>query len=117
MVKVNAPVDEGIASLIFALSQWPEVQTSESCEGGLDTPAWGGQGLFNHWSIPKDGNVSSELSDGASVLISFHCLLSLKMSPSAFSRDNCGESVVRFNPGFHLVRMRSRLLLAVYPRG
>lgn len=33
-VKVNAPVDEGIAQLIEALSAFPMLQTIESCQGG-----------------------------------------------------------------------------------
>ena len=33
-VKVNAPVDEGIAELIQALSSFPKLQTIESCQGG-----------------------------------------------------------------------------------
>lgn len=33
-VKVNAPVDEGIAELIEALSAFPKLQTIESCQGG-----------------------------------------------------------------------------------
>jgi hypothetical protein len=38
-VKVNAPVDEGIAPLIEALSQFPGVRTLDSCEGKKDE-AW-----------------------------------------------------------------------------
>ena len=38
-VKVNAPVDEGIAPLIEALSAFPGVRTIESCEGNGDS-AW-----------------------------------------------------------------------------
>lgn len=33
-VKVNAPVDEGIASLVLALSRIPDLITIESCQGG-----------------------------------------------------------------------------------
>lgn len=33
MVRVNAPVDEGIASLVSALSDVPGVVTPESCQG------------------------------------------------------------------------------------
>ena len=32
-VKVNAPVDRGVAPLIEALSQFPSVRTLDSCEG------------------------------------------------------------------------------------
>lgn len=38
-VKVNAPVDEGIAPLIEALSQFSGVRTLDSCEGTGDS-AW-----------------------------------------------------------------------------
>jgi hypothetical protein len=38
-VKVNAPVDKGIAPLIEALSQFPSVRTLDSCEGTTET-AW-----------------------------------------------------------------------------
>ncbi len=33
-VKVNAPVDEGIADLIRALSAFPKLETTESCQRG-----------------------------------------------------------------------------------
>ena len=36
MVKVNAPVDEGIASLVSALSEFDGLETLESCEGEAD---------------------------------------------------------------------------------
>lgn len=32
-VKINAPVDEGIACLVSALSEFPELYTLSSCEG------------------------------------------------------------------------------------
>jgi hypothetical protein len=38
-IKVNTYVDEGISSLVMALSQIPEVITFESCEGD-DDGAW-----------------------------------------------------------------------------
>lgn len=33
-VKVNAPVDEGVAELIKALSAFPKLATFQSCQGG-----------------------------------------------------------------------------------
>ncbi len=39
-VKVNAHVDEGIAGLITALSEFPALQTLESCQGGNGEPAY-----------------------------------------------------------------------------
>jgi hypothetical protein len=38
-VKVNAPADSGIASLIEAMSRFPELQTASSCQGFSDRPA------------------------------------------------------------------------------
>jgi hypothetical protein len=38
-VKVNAPVDRGVGSLIRALSAFPQLQTLESCEN-LNGRAW-----------------------------------------------------------------------------
>lgn len=39
-VKVNAPVDEGVAELIGALCAFPKLRTIESCQGGEGRPAW-----------------------------------------------------------------------------
>jgi hypothetical protein len=38
-IKVNAPVDKGVADLISALSLFPKVRTIESCQGTKDR-AW-----------------------------------------------------------------------------
>jgi len=38
-VKVNAPVDEGVAGLVSALSSFPELCTIESCQGDAEHPA------------------------------------------------------------------------------
>lgn len=40
MVKVNAPVDRGVASLVEALSSIPNLITSESCEGDSSKEAF-----------------------------------------------------------------------------
>jgi hypothetical protein len=40
MVKVNAPVDKGVAPLVVALSEDSCVQTIESCEGDEERPAF-----------------------------------------------------------------------------
>lgn len=32
--KVNAPVDEGVAALVYALSAFPKLTTISSCQGG-----------------------------------------------------------------------------------
>jgi len=40
VVKVNAPVDRGIAPLVMALSELPELLTIDSCQGGNGLPAY-----------------------------------------------------------------------------
>lgn len=37
-IKVNVPVDEGVAELIAALSAFPRLQTISSCQGNGDRP-------------------------------------------------------------------------------
>jgi hypothetical protein len=39
-VKVNAPVDEGVAPLIEALGLFPALETVESCEGNNQRGPW-----------------------------------------------------------------------------
>ena len=39
-VKVNAPVDEGVAPIIEALSAFPQLVTIESCQGDGERPMW-----------------------------------------------------------------------------
>jgi hypothetical protein len=43
-IKVNAPIDEGIAELIEALSSFPMLQTIESCQGDAAEPVSGEEG-------------------------------------------------------------------------
>ncbi len=38
-IKVNAPVDEGVADLVTALSAFARLQTISSCQGSQDRPA------------------------------------------------------------------------------
>jgi hypothetical protein len=42
VVKVNAQVDRGIASLVEALNEFPDVMTAESCEGDAEHEAFVG---------------------------------------------------------------------------
>ena len=39
-VKVNAPVDEGVADLVEALNMFPALMTTESSQGDEQSPAW-----------------------------------------------------------------------------
>jgi len=39
-VKVNAPVDSGIAGIVSALAEFPSLETVESCEGNEKRAAW-----------------------------------------------------------------------------
>jgi len=50
-IKVNAPVDSGIAALIAALSAFPKLQTIESCQG-INGWAWVCFVYGKHWEKP-----------------------------------------------------------------
>ncbi len=50
--KVNAPVDEGIADLVAALSAFPALQTVESCQGAPDRGAWICFQYGDYWNHP-----------------------------------------------------------------
>jgi hypothetical protein len=39
-VKVNAPVDSGISGIVSALSEFPKLETIESCEGDESNGPW-----------------------------------------------------------------------------
>jgi hypothetical protein len=39
-VKVNAPVDQGVAGIVSALSQFEGLETVESCQGDANRGAW-----------------------------------------------------------------------------
>lgn len=52
-VKVNALVDEGVACLVTALSAFPLVQTTDSCQG--DGPKGAGPSVFFHVAHSDDG--------------------------------------------------------------
>ncbi len=68
-VKVNAPVDEGIAELIEALSAFPKLQTIESCQGnpvGVAS-AEGGEGapavVFFHYGQHDHAHPYQDIAD------------------------------------------------------
>jgi hypothetical protein len=71
-VKVNALADAGVAPLVEALSEFPDVQTFESCQGGEgDTPwsevlfqrgpDWRGNGVFLEWLSAQVGRRRPDL--------------------------------------------------------
>ena len=41
MVKIGILVDEGIAPLVSALSEFPDIETWDSCQGDNAAPGWG----------------------------------------------------------------------------
>jgi hypothetical protein len=50
-IKVNAPVDRGIAPLVLALNRFDGLLTLDSCEGYKDKPAYV---YFRYGAKPKD---------------------------------------------------------------
>ncbi len=48
-VKVNVPVDKGIKDLVEALSEFPKLQTIESCEDIRNGTAWVCFWYGSHW--------------------------------------------------------------------
>jgi hypothetical protein len=95
MVKVNAPVDEGIAELVAALSEFPEIETLESCQGDHDKPAfvifrlgsWRdcGSFLFDKLLRAMDSNLRADVSASIIGYGVTHCLGRLSLSPEAVS--------------------------------
>ncbi len=51
-VKVNAPVDSGIAGVVAALAEFDTLETVESCEGTEGTPAWVCFRYGSYWDRP-----------------------------------------------------------------
>jgi len=49
-IKVNAPVDRGISRIVSALSEFPELETIESCEG--DNNPWVCFRYGSYWDNP-----------------------------------------------------------------
>ena len=66
-VKVNAPVDEGIAELIEALSAFPKLQTFESCQRDAAKPVGGKEGrpavVFFHYGRHDHAHPHREIAD------------------------------------------------------
>lgn len=50
--KVNAPVDIGIEGIVDALSQFPQLETIESCEGGGEKGPWVCFRYGKYWENP-----------------------------------------------------------------
>ena len=48
-IKVNAPVDEGVAGIISALSEFEALETVESCQGNAERGAWVCFRYGNYW--------------------------------------------------------------------
>ncbi len=79
-VKVNAWVDEGIADLVSALSEFDGIVTLESCQGGSQSGAWVcfryGSSRHNSWRELAEfvlefigPKLADELGDVASVRV------------------------------------------------
>ena len=66
-VKVNAPVDRGIAELIEALSAFPKLQTFASCQGGYPRSDADKEGMpavvFFHYGQDDHANPYREIAD------------------------------------------------------
>ena len=75
-VKVNAPVDDGVADLVLALSEFPALETIENCQGDGVEPAWVGFWYGNDWRALSEfvlgflaPNLQSRVGDSADVMI------------------------------------------------
>lgn len=51
-VKVNAPVDSGISALIQSLSEFPKLETVESCQGSPQIGPWVSFRYGEYWQHP-----------------------------------------------------------------
>lgn len=51
-IKINAPVDDGVADLVSSLSAFPRLQTIESCQGGSDSSSWVCFCYGDYWRHP-----------------------------------------------------------------
>ena len=56
-VKVNAWIDEGIAPLVAALNEFPDILTLDSCHGNNDQPAYV---LFKFRGKPEDAGKAAQ---------------------------------------------------------
>jgi hypothetical protein len=79
--RVNAPVDEGLAALVSALSEFPTLCTLSSCEGAAFVTfrfgrALDDQAVFLCWlsnQIVGVGNLSAEWGGRASLVFNLSC--------------------------------------------
>lgn len=69
MVKVNAQVDRGVASLVEALNKMPDLVTAESCEGDAAREAYVSFHVCSGWKDLADHvhALSSELGKNQDV--------------------------------------------------
>ena len=126
-VKVNAPVDCGVADLVEALSSFPMLQTRESCECLGEECAWVGFSYGQLWTEMADfsfayfcpelfrrvgDDAAQRIKNGRPLILgdsdcgekSGH-LEQFTQSPSpsdsrcrAYDLDGCFLGVLRFNP-------------------
>ena len=80
-VKVNTPVDSGVAHLVEALSSFPELCTLSSCQGAafvsfrLERPICD-QALFLCWfrrNLASEATISAEWGGQATLLFTLRC--------------------------------------------
>ena len=86
-VKVNAPVDEGIAELISTLSEIEGLETLESCEGDFETDAFI---VFRLGDWRKCGAL---LFEGFLPLMSPDLRSAVSLSLRAYDTDNALASI------------------------
>jgi len=92
-VKVNAPVDQGIAPLITALSEIDGLETIESCQGEPGGRAfvifrfgeWRrcGEFLFDHLMAEMPADLRSEVKLTLDAYDTDNCLGEISLSPEA----------------------------------
>jgi len=85
IVRVSAPVDVGIAPVVEALSAFPRVCTTASCEGKRNA---GGFVWFRYGAE----------EDNAHEAVDFLCWLSLQLVglPCELTAEGCGVASLRF---------------------
>ncbi len=101
-VKVNAPVDSGIAGIVAALSAFPRVRTLESCEGevtdaGIEQAAWVCFQYGDYWEHPwRDAAqfVRGYLGPRLALAVGDGASLSLRVTASGTT-----EGELRVRPG------------------
>ena len=92
-VKVNARADEGIAPLVAALSEFEQLETVESCQGGNGHPAfvilrhgdWRACGafLFDRLLAAMNADLRADVSVELIAYDTTNCLGRISLSPEA----------------------------------